>query len=272
MWKELALACGFAGFIIGTTKLLMEWLDFALALAASTGLFLGLLAVIFAVDVILASRVHHHRPLYSRLFMALIRRMRSLFEPIVIRRWHTQISISQTGKAKVRTEIEGKVNYGRNRWITCVIHTSVPQRLMSAGFDIVAQDVASGRRFLPDQVIDEPTYKMFRLRFGDVLGRGQVFHFIFEYDLENSFFLDRPDFWYHVATRCEEKVTITIIFPQGYKVKDTYSGELTTEYGDNTWEQPDKEPQLTNERCLKWEIDWVERGSKYKLCWELEKG
>lgn len=272
MWKKLALVCGFVGFIIGTTKLLMEWLDFGIALPTSIGAFFGLLLIALSVDAWIITLVHPHRPLHVRLVERFRRWINVTFEAIIIKLWHTHIEVNSRGNATVRTEIKGKVNFELNRWITCTIHTSQPQKLMSEGFKIVVYDHINERRFSPDPIIDEPTYKMFRIRFQDVLRRGQNFHYTFEYKLKHSFLLDRPDFWYHIARRQEEKVVLSLVPPVRYKVKDTYYGETITEFGDDTGgRNPNNQPQLVDERCLRWEINEVMHGTKHKLCWELEK-
>lgn len=271
MWKQIFFGCGFVCYVIAVTKLCLFWFDLQTSFLIAIGSFLGI-CIIMLVASALLERVREHRPLHTRILTPI--RMWATFSlaSVVVDCWHTHLKIHKNRNATVLSDVEGRVNFGRNRWIECYIHTLVPQKTVADGFKITINDEFRHRTVEPDIVVDEPTFKKYRIKFGGVLARKRQFHYKIRYRLEKNFVFDRKDHWYHVARRPEKKVIISVDFPKSYRIRD-YDGDTISEFGEyNPFpRKPEEQPRRISDHELEWTVDTVLNGMKQELSWELEK-
>lgn len=254
---------------LGTFFQASQIISFVPSLIVSIALFLSF-SVVF--DHVL-SVFFKNQPIYSRLLFRLARFIRFLLATVVIEDWIDEIQVIDQSKSSIKTILKGKINFGMNHYIDFVIQSQPQARHADPKepFNVTITNLVNNRNVNPEFVTDEPTYKVIRIKFGSVLTRGAKFAYQINYELKNSFFLDRKDWWYHTARRHEKNIVLRVNFPKEYIIKD-FKGNTITEYGDDTWgRSPKDQPTKVDPICLEWKITDVIRGTKHQLDWELEK-
>lgn len=186
---------------------------------------------------------------------------------VVIQRWDVNVEIDQDGNAVVNYEILGKVNFGNANWITLGIWAGEKQP-KGKDFKMYVYDVRRQTQRDADYVIDEDTYKRFKIRFGQTLRRKDSFHLRVKFDLKRTFLFDVEDYYRWDAVHHEEEVNIKVSFPESIRI-EYVGGEIVTENGD-VWEEQEK-PKMFDPQTITWKIERALHGNAHKVYWKAKK-
>lgn len=224
-----------------------------------TNLLVGLI-IFMATCLVLYSALHFD---YHTIILTPIRREAQFaLSSIVIHEWNVDLKLKIDGSAEIKHEIEGKVNFGKNRWMVLGISADAPQEEgLRPGIQVT--NLETGRNIKPEFIQDYPDYKKVRIYFDRVLKRGDKFHYKIGYNLHSCFFFDREDYYAQKASHYEKRITINVGFPPEVDIERAWS-EIVTEQGD-TWvrhKQPSFGPHYIN-----WIINKAQAHNTHYVRW-----
>jgi len=258
MSNKAKLATGvLATLVLAMALILANVTIILLPIPLETNLLIGLPAwiVTYVVVYFLVRQKYH-----SLVLAPLRRGLQFALSSMVIENWNVAISIDRNGDASIVHEFTGRVNFGRNRWVSIGIVSDTEQTEKLA---INATNLETGRQVEPRFALDSPTYKRISIYFDRILERGDFFHYRVDYRLHKSFFFDKEDYYMQSATHYEKRVFIEIKFPEEVTVERAWS-EIVTDQGD-VWMKHDQ--PVFGSDFIRWGVDRACLGNKHYLRW-----
>jgi len=214
--------------------------------------------------VLVAYFIGRHYNVRSLVLSKIRRQLLYALTSIVIEMWETTIKIDENGDANVANRINGKVNFGINRWIPTRIRPETAQ----GSLGVSAIDNISKDALLVEPTLVTPKFTELRIHFPQELKRGEKFNIILEYDVKGTFFFDKEDFYGHRANHYEKRVSMVIDFPNTVSVSNVH-GEVLTEHGD-VW-QDTARPHLDHSRRggdrVTWMVNKAYYGNTHTMKW-----
>jgi hypothetical protein len=249
-------------FVLGFSSFLATRFILSLSIEISIAIAVSVVILLFGIAEILSNFTLH-----SRYLAPLRKRFLYWLSCVIIERWNLNLEIDEDGNAVVNNEIFGKVNFGNANWITLGIWAGEKQP-KGKDFKIYVYDVKRQIQRDADYIIDEDTYKRFKIRFGQTLKRNDDFHLRVRYELKKTFLFDVDDYFKWDAVHHEKEVNIKVSFPETIKI-EYVGGEIITENGD-VWEEIEK-PEMFDPQTITWQIKRALDGNSHKVYWKAKK-
>jgi hypothetical protein len=235
-------------FVIGLGSFLSTWIIYGLPIMESISIAIGIVVLFFIVIEIASNFTLH-----SRYLAPMRKRLLYWLSCVIIDKWSVTLEINDEGSAFVTNEFFGKVNFGYAQWLTLGIWTGQEQAkdkdFKVSIFDVTRQDYQD-----PEFLFNESRLKRVRIRFGNILKRGERFHFRVQYKLEKTFYFDKEDFY---------------DFESVHHEKEIKREEIITEHGD-VWEEHEK-AKIVDPQTIEWHIQKALYGNHHKLYWKITK-
>lgn len=247
-WKIASLFISVFSFLIALGA------GIALAISISIGVILGLF-------VLASFYVSFRFGLHSKIIERVRRHLLYALSSVVIEHWDVHIKIDEKGNAKVVHNINGKINFGLNRWLPLRVEADSKQYSKT---NLKATNNSTSKELQVEQKMDTPKYRTFCIHFDHVLKRDDQFSICVEYDVKKTFFFDKEDFYGHRANHYEKRISIVIEFPRTVELLRVWQ-TVETEHGD-VWQ--DVEPaQLPTPQKASWNIGKAYYGNNHTLHW-----
>jgi hypothetical protein len=242
-------------------SLFISVFSFLVALGAGLALAISIaIGVILGLFILASLYITFHFGLHSKILERIRRQILYALTSVVIDYWKVNIKIDEMGNAKVAYNIDGKINFGFNRWLPVRVEAGSDQDSLN----FKAINNFTSQELKVEQKMSTPKYRIFQINFDHVLKRNDRFSICVEYDVKNTFFFDREDFYSHRANHYEKRIGIAIEFPKTIELLRVWQ-TVETEHGD-VWQ--DIEPaQLPTPQKALWNIGKAYYGNNHTLYW-----